>query len=1516
MVLLDKKGQKKQSLLDWFLGKKPKELSGLPKTESPAEKTMFQVQPSTEVIMLPELKDVTTLDVRYPLIPPYAYAHIYWNPKESELVYELEEPVLNEQEKQVLKTLEDGIRELINISFLNIKETNKIIEYLEKNLRVLLTEYKITITKETFLKMMYYLYRNFVGVNEIEPLMNDYFIEDVECNGSQTPIYIVHRKYRHIRTNIIFPDNKVLMSFVEKLAQKCGKYVSYASPLLDGALPDGSIDYEEPIIYKEDGIVKISKIGEFVDKYYKNNESNKPVSIKGVEVPAFDQKTLKISWKKLEYVYRHRINEDLFELQLEFGRKIRLTGYHSIFSLTKNGVISERTDKLKVGDYAAIPLTIPENDVIKEINVAEELSKISCANELIIDNIPESIFNTKKQEIKKYLNKTYKWPYQSYYEHKKKKILPLKLYSLLEEKDLRNCKIRPASAVGLPTFIEVGKELIQTLGLYAAEGWTSKIGNRYSIYFSLNKKETDLIETIKNSAKKCFNLDVYVEPEDKNAVKIQINSYVLWILFNDVLKVSKGAKQKRIPELIFNINKELQQEFLKYWSLGDYGSTASKNLADDISYLSLFNEDVVAFYGRERGVLFEGVRKVKSYEYYTNFFARDTNKPYPNMIPTSVFNPLKGTNRRLKSNNRISKKRLSLILNKKRYKRFMDLKNANSIKFLKEWTKRGFIKDNKLTEKGEELLKEIEVADRLTQSDLGFAKIKSVSRVKSSNDFVYDLSIKDHENFIGGYGGICCHNSRVNATYTTDISSRGPTFSIRKFTKEPWTPIKLMDFGTVSPEVLAYLWLLIEHEANMMVIGGTGSGKTSFLNSLAFFIPPAARIITIEDTRELNLLHENWLPSVARAGVGMATITGERHGEVSLFDLLRESFRQRPDYVIVGEIRGKEAFVLFQGAASIKGDEKVLVLNDEHPKRIAIKDLKKNVRYKAVTIDPENGKVNILPVKFQIKHEPRSLLYKITTEKGREVVVTPDHSVFSYDNKITPFRAEELKAGDNIIIPSRIPCGYADIDYINLIEELADIRIYAPSLIREAVKRRGYDKCCEICGIKAVSDYYANFTKNEASALKAKKFITLMKHAKINYNIEDLKVRLKYGEKINPKLRLNKEFLKLIGYYLSEGSLNESGRNSKILFYNKDKEVLHDIRKCIKKVIGREPRKRLITRGYGTCTELCFSSKILCEFIKKNFGKKEDKRIADFIFGLSKEKIGWLLSGLWAGDGEMTRRRFGYYTISKDLANDVSQLLLVYGIVCNISKRKRTGRTKEDYELLFYSREEKERFLEYVKPVNKKVDLSKLRKIRSKKIIINNICVDKIKSISKINLCKEEPVYDISVPGTQNFIGGFGGVMLHNSGHPTMSTMHAESVDTMIKRLETPPIDLSPALVETLNIVCVMVQTKVGGKPVRRLKEVVEIISVPSEGNAVVNTPFVRDPARDLFFYKTDSKMLDKISEEHGIPKQTLLVEWQRRINLLMALYHKKMFGFKEVYEVINQYYKTPQEVLRRFGIK
>jgi energy-coupling factor transporter ATP-binding protein EcfA2 len=136
------------------------------------------------------------------------------------------------------------------------------------------------------------------------------------------------------------------------------------------------------------------------------------------------------------------------------------------------------------------------------------------------------------------------------------------------------------------------------------------------------------------------------------------------------------------------------------------------------------------------------------------------------------------------------------------------------------------------------------------------------------------------------------------------------------FRRNPWTITDLITNNTCDATVTSLLWLAIEYEMNIVISGGTGSGKTSFLNALMFFIPPNHRIISIEDTRELKIPHEHWIPAVTRLGFGVPMPTGEKYGEITLFDLLKSSFRQNPDYVIVGEVRGKEAYVLFQGISS------------------------------------------------------------------------------------------------------------------------------------------------------------------------------------------------------------------------------------------------------------------------------------------------------------------------------------------------------------------------------------------------------------------------------------------------------------------------------------------------------------------------------------------------------------------------------------------------------------------------
>ncbi len=155
--------------------------------------------------------------------------------------------------------------------------------------------------------------------------------------------------------------------------------------------------------------------------------------------------------------------------------------------------------------------------------------------------------------------------------------------------------------------------------------------------------------------------------------------------------------------------------------------------------------------------------------------------------------------------------------------------------------------------------------------------------------------------------------SRINATYSSDVTTRGPTFTIRKFRKEIMSIIDLIKNNTLSIDIAAYFWWAIENRANVIIAGETASGKTTLLNAIAMFIPPNAKIVSIEDTREIQLYHENWIPALTREGF---YIEGKKYGEITMYDLLKESFRQNPDYIIVGEVRGQEAYVMFQGMAS------------------------------------------------------------------------------------------------------------------------------------------------------------------------------------------------------------------------------------------------------------------------------------------------------------------------------------------------------------------------------------------------------------------------------------------------------------------------------------------------------------------------------------------------------------------------------------------------------------------------
>ncbi|MBS7616845.1 type II/IV secretion system ATPase subunit [Candidatus Bathyarchaeota archaeon] len=155
---------------------------------------------------------------------------------------------------------------------------------------------------------------------------------------------------------------------------------------------------------------------------------------------------------------------------------------------------------------------------------------------------------------------------------------------------------------------------------------------------------------------------------------------------------------------------------------------------------------------------------------------------------------------------------------------------------------------------------------------------------------------------------------RLAVSFGRETTPYGTAFTIRKFRKDPFTIIDLIENETINESIAAYLWLLMENKMSVMIIGATGAGKTTALNAVACLIKPSYKIISVEEVAEINLPHENWTSTIARSGFG-----AESEGEITLYDLIKSAVRHRPDLVIVGEVRGEEAYVLFQALATGHG---------------------------------------------------------------------------------------------------------------------------------------------------------------------------------------------------------------------------------------------------------------------------------------------------------------------------------------------------------------------------------------------------------------------------------------------------------------------------------------------------------------------------------------------------------------------------------------------------------------------
>ncbi|HDJ96702.1 MAG TPA: hypothetical protein ENG45_01370, partial [Candidatus Aenigmarchaeota archaeon] len=886
------------------------------------------------IVEIPSFKNEREVNVIYPLIEMFAYAHIHWDDEKKSLIYELIEPELNEDERKKLKIISDGLIDLVEIELSKVKKRERAIEYLQEQVKKVMEEFNLKLTKGEYVKIMYYIYRDFIGLGKIEPLMRDPNIEDLACDGVGIPIYVVHRRFGSIRTNVVFNDLEELRDFVIKLAERCGRYVSYAEPILDGTLPDGSrvaatlagdVATKGPTFCVTDGYIQFFS-GELIPikEFYDESKTVGELGVKdGVEIvkpkltyaTGVDSNLIHES-SRIKYVMKLPPPEKLVRVELDDGKVIEVTLNHMFHIVNESGIRLLRADELKEGMYLPIPTKIKVRGRLQQIKLTTLLSECPyrvClkVNDEIKRLVKEflKVYTTKKGIDRKRIGKEFKVNEGYFYD-----IISNKSRSISSSVFLRICnhiktrldlneidiilKTRDGYGGGKYCKIPlvVNEDLAYVLGLIVSDGTVRKD----YISISLAGEDEKTKQYVLRKLRKVFGKGKLYKDS-----AIVCNKFISWYITHVFgIPTGKKARNVGIPELILKSNKRIVRAFLRGLFDGDGSSVNSLNLKTYSRKLAYQLPFVLARFGIYSKVTKDSGYRVLIPRIYESRFFKEIGFSYPRKI--------RELKRRVKKKPRATKvcSRIPTAF----VKRFLQengfslcsisrgIGASTSLLYKDTISKENLRKILKFVEKNAKSFRLLKVYNHLKwllNSNYELIRIRKVEIINENKKGVYDIELNPVRFYVGG----------VN----------GPLIifdSIRKFREKPFSPTELIELKTASPEMMAYLWYIVEHRASLLVAGGVASGKTSFLNSISMFIPPESKIVSIEDTRELMLPHEHWVPVVTRVGFGIPLPTGEKYGEITLFDLLKESFRQNPDYVIVGEVRGKEAYVMFQAMAS------------------------------------------------------------------------------------------------------------------------------------------------------------------------------------------------------------------------------------------------------------------------------------------------------------------------------------------------------------------------------------------------------------------------------------------------------------------------------------------------------------------------------------------------------------------------------------------------------------------------
>ncbi len=1164
-----------------------------------------------------EIEELRATMKQYNLIPSkpakgemiFSYASIAWSDEASELIYTVHEPQTTKYDIEVIEKVKRDLEERLDVDFTklgDVRAKELLIEEIRKSM-VSMIDLRLDDAKKAIIS--YYIQKDILGFGKIEPLMRDENIEDISCDGFGIPIYVYHRDPRlgSLKTNIVFEMEDELNSFMLKLAQKCNKSISIAEPLLDGALPDGSriqATLGTDIARRGSNFT----VRKFMDKPLTPTHMIKYGTLNAAQ--------LAYLWLAIENGQSMLISGgtatgktsllNALSLFIKPSMKIvsiedSVTGDSSILTV-KNGAVSRTT----IGELVESQIEKYGGEVL--------FDKDRCVNH---ENI--SIFCMDRE------GRIRLSPASSFIRHKtEKEILEIRtrtgrsikvtgdhsLFSLDGEGNIAPAEVRSlarGSFIAVPKFMPPsrGIEYVNILGdlgklrgLYVTgkeigDLPAEKLGDASPMKKRWWKRYRVIPVDVFGRLDQHFGIDgLFVKSKHSRPLPVKICMDGDFLSFLG-LWIAEGCYDKN-SIIVSNGDEECKDVVRRIGSRFNIPVKVHSDkfsLMLNSSMLKRVMQDILGLKGNA----------------------------CTKAIPEWMFNL---------SNEQIGYLLKGYYSGDGHVSKFEIQSRTSSVELLKGiqalMLRHGIIaRQAKFYAKDKTYGLRISSVDMLQKfrDNIGFLQKKKFARLEENcmRTHKHDVTdvvplpvpfLRELEKAVGGFNTNCYY-------YGSNIG--------RKYLKSTTSAFGKENEFIRKASMLANSDIFWDEIASVKHVENTGGYVYDI--SVPEFENFICENIIAHNTAELRLPHPHWIPEVARTPL---SIEG-RIGEVSLFDLLKSSMRQRPDYIVLGEVRGKEAFVLFQQMASVPGNEKVLVINDSHLKSVPIAELDGKT-YNLPTMDPETGEMKIEPMKMLVQHSPVSELYRITTKTGREIVTSANHSVFTYNGRIEPIVVSEMKEGSKIVVPASVP-------------------------------------------------------------------------------------KTSNGKK--PKIR-NRHNLQVIG----------------------------------------------------------------------------------------------------------------------------------------------------------------------------------------------DVFVDEVKKIEKIQLEQPEPVYDISVPGTQNFIGGScGGVVLHNTGHPSLATIHAATISQLIDRLITPPISLPPSLLENINIIIFLVMSRLHGSYVRRAESILEVVGLKGD-RPMTRTIFEWKPLDDSYITSEKSLLLTSISTRQGVSEDTIRNEMMRRKKVLEWMHEQNILDYRDVARVISTYYNNPGKVM------